>query len=155
MNVKRWNKCRSFRWNFKKNFEKRSKNVCFWSNCSWWASRRKTEILLFPANIPFCAKRNNSNTLKVLWNIDLYSVNPRCLLCETCQTEVWVCGVNVGRDNRYTPSRAELLQLSFLLSSFSPSQLDSPVVLSPQLFMFLLVYVIIYKLALWNSWENV
>lgn len=35
-------------------------------------------------------------------------------------------------------------------------QLDSPVILSPQLLMFLLVYVIIYKLTLWNmnSWQQ-
>lgn len=80
-----------------------------------------------------------------------WPVNPQCLLCETFQTEVWVCGVNVEWDN--SPSRAELSHPPFLLSSFSPSQLHTPVVLSPQLLMFLLVYVIIYKLALWNSWK--
>lgn len=41
------------------------------------------------------------------------------------------------------------LILSFSLLSFL-SQLDPPVVISPQLLMLLLVYVIIYKLALWN-----
>lgn len=30
------------------------------------------------------------------------------------------------------------------------SQLDTPIIISPQLLMFLLVYVIIYKLTLWN-----
>lgn len=40
----------------------------------------------------------------------------------------------------------------FSFPPFPPplSQLDTPVILSPQFLMFLLVYVIIYKLTLWN-----
>ena len=47
--------------------------------------------------------------------------------------------INVGGFNPSVPS--------FLPSV---SQLDTPAILSPQLLMFLLVYVIIYKLTLWN-----
>lgn len=45
---------------------------------------------------------------------------------------------------------------SFLPSSLCLPQLDSPVILSPQLLMILLVYVIIYKLTMWNmnTWEG-
>lgn len=44
---------------------------------------------------------------------------------------------------------------TFIPSSLCLPQLDSPVILSPQLLMILLVYVIIYKLTMWNmnTWE--
>lgn len=78
-------------------------------------------------------------------------------------SSVWLwerlCYIYMGPQNTQeatTVFPSFLRSLSFFPSSLLPSQLDAPVILSPQLLMFLLVYVIIYKLTFWNmnTWED-
>lgn len=78
---------------------------------------------------------------------------------------VWMHKWGMGWQNAHTYTKTSHVCVfihssahffSLLPSSLCLSQLDTPVILSPQLLMFLLVYVILYKLTLWNmnTWEE-